>query len=144
MKFSEIKEGQWKDLQPYLDTCLLPLTGLTGSESPGKTTEALELLGDLMLLLEGTYKGRIVTYPSLHYFSPPGEYVNSVNHLCRVLKASNFKYVFLVTADPSTAIMNFDEGDLLITTEHQNWTRNEFDHLIREVWQNETGSNVTN
>ncbi|WJH37540.1 YpiF family protein [Paenibacillus sp. CC-CFT747] len=72
VKFSEIREEQWKDLQPYLDTCLLPITGLTGTESPWMTTEALEMLRDIMDLVENPYKGRLVTYPALHYFSPPG------------------------------------------------------------------------
>ena len=51
----------------YLDTCLLPVTGLTGKESPVEAGDRLEQLRDLLDLLEIPYHGRTVTYPAWHY-----------------------------------------------------------------------------
>ncbi|WNQ09267.1 DUF2487 family protein [Paenibacillus aurantius] len=134
VKFSEIREEQWKDLQPYLDTCLLPITGLTGTEPPWMTTEALEMLRDIMDLVENPYKGRLVTYPAMHYFSPPGEFASSVNHLCRKLKDSGFRYVFLITADSAVGIMQFADADLFLTPDYLDKSKTELDQAIRNAW----------
>ncbi|MGO4375464.1 DUF2487 family protein, partial [Paenibacillus sp. MCAF20] len=67
MKFSEIEKEQWEELRPYLDTCLLPVTGMDGSEQPYEATEWLERLRDIMDLIEIPFKGRVVTYPACHY-----------------------------------------------------------------------------
>jgi 23S rRNA (pseudouridine1915-N3)-methyltransferase len=132
MKFSEIRKDQWADLSPYLDTCLLPLTGLTGDEPPWKTAELLGKLQDVMDRLEIPYKGRIVTYPALHFFSPPGHYTDYVNHICRKLKEGGFAHVFLATADPGIAVMPFEAADLLVTAE----TGDELSSKVRDVWNN--------
>ena len=67
MKFSDIEEQNWEQLAPYLDTCLLPLTGLDGTEKPWQATNALEKLRDFLDLIEIPFRGRIVTYPAAHY-----------------------------------------------------------------------------
>jgi 23S rRNA (pseudouridine1915-N3)-methyltransferase len=130
MKFSEIRKDQWADLSPFLDTCLLPLTGLTGEEPPWQAAETLGKLQDVMDMLEIPYKGRIVTYPALHYFSPPGHYTDYVNHICRKLKEGGFARVFLATADSGIAILPFEDADLLVTDE----MRDELPAKVRGVW----------
>jgi len=102
MKFSDLPKEKWDELQPYLDTCLLPITGLTGSESPWETVEALERLRDAMEGMEKTYVGRIVTYPALHYVENV-ELGLLVEGLCTRLKTSGFKYIVAVTADSRVA-----------------------------------------
>jgi len=97
MKFSEIEREQWEELQPYLDTCLLPLTGMDGSEQPYEATEWLEKLRDLMDMIEIPFKGRVVTYPACHYTSGDGHFAGMVVRLCESLKSSGFKYVIAVT-----------------------------------------------
>jgi 23S rRNA (pseudouridine1915-N3)-methyltransferase len=116
MKFNDIEKDNWDGLKPYLDTCLLPLTGLTGSETPWQVTEALEMLRDLMDLVEIPYKGRIVTYPSFQYLVEEGTIIAEVNALCRKLKSSQFKYVILISADMKIAEINFEDCDLMITS----------------------------
>ncbi|WP_040951170.1 DUF2487 family protein [Gorillibacterium massiliense] len=135
MKFSDIRKGQWRDLQPYLDTCLLPLTGLTGEESPWEAADALERLGDLMAELEEPYKGRLVTYPALHYFTPPGGFADSVNQVCRQLKEGGFRYVVLVTADAAISCMTFSDADLLITNDIATDGESKINHLLSGIWQ---------
>ncbi|AEI41367.1 DUF2487 family protein [Paenibacillus mucilaginosus] len=106
MKFSEINEGQWEELRPYLDTCLLPVTGLSGAESPWKAARELEHLRDALDLLEIPFKGRTVTYPALH-FTPAGdtETIRSLLlQVCSGLRSEGFRYVVLVTAQPEEAI----------------------------------------
>jgi 23S rRNA (pseudouridine1915-N3)-methyltransferase len=119
MKFNDIEKDNWDGLKPYLDTCLLPLTGLTGSETPWQVTEALERLRDLMDLVEIPYKGRIVTYPSFQYLLEEGSIIAEVNALCRKLKSSQFKYVILISADMKIAEINFEDCDLMITSKLQ-------------------------
>ncbi|MEC0089741.1 DUF2487 family protein [Paenibacillus macquariensis] len=97
MKFSEISQASWSELQPYLDTCVIPFTGLTGLESPVEATASLERLRDFMDLVETRYKGRIVTYPAFHYQNQ--EIPKSLNELCHRVKESGFKYAIIMTAD---------------------------------------------
>ncbi|OAB32596.1 hypothetical protein PMSD_16590 [Paenibacillus macquariensis subsp. defensor] len=97
MKFSEISQASWSELQPYLDTCVIPFTGLTGLESPVEATASLERLRDFMDLVEIRYKGRIVTYPAFHYANQ--QITKSLNELCLRVKESGFKYAIIMTAD---------------------------------------------
>ncbi|MDB5055898.1 MAG: hypothetical protein JWM44_3948 [Bacilli bacterium] len=115
MKFSDIEKANWPELQPYLDTCLLPITGLTGDESPWEVTEALEKLRDLMDLVEIPFKGRVVTYPSMQYRMEAESLTSFINALCLKLKAAEFKHVIVITADLSISELVFSECDLLIS-----------------------------
>jgi 23S rRNA (pseudouridine1915-N3)-methyltransferase len=117
MKFSEIQQSNWEELQPYLDTCLLPLTGLTGVEAPWQVTESLEKLRDLMDLVENPFKGRVVTYPAIQYSTEVDQLIASVNELCLKLKKNQFKYVILISADASIGKLEFTASDLMISTD---------------------------
>jgi 23S rRNA (pseudouridine1915-N3)-methyltransferase len=98
MKFSDIEQKGWDELAPYLDTCLLPVTGLAGNEYPWEATKALEDLRDALDCLEVPFKGRIVTYPALHYLPVGEERETLVNSMCDKLKEKGFRYVIIVTA----------------------------------------------
>lgn len=100
MKFNEINKVQWADNKPYLDTCLLPITGLSGEEGPAEVTEALEKLRDMMDLLEIPFKGRIVTYPALHFIKGDSSDWGMIEAVCRNLKKDNFAYCVIVTSQP--------------------------------------------
>ncbi|HZG78398.1 MAG TPA: DUF2487 family protein [Paenibacillus sp.] len=100
MKFSEIERDRWEELRPYLDTALLPLSGLTGAESPSDATAALERLRDALDPLEQAYRGRVVTYPALHYAANDEALAALADELCARLKASGFRYCVVVTGDP--------------------------------------------
>lgn len=99
MKFSDITEEEWDELSPYLDTCLLPVTGMTGSERPFEATECLEKLRDMMDLVEIPFKGRVVTYPAFHYALDEPLLSSTVEDWCEALKKTGFRYVILVTAN---------------------------------------------
>ncbi|MCZ8512962.1 DUF2487 family protein [Paenibacillus filicis] len=94
MKFSEIEQGGWEELKPYLDTCVLPLTGLQGGEQPWEATMALEMLRDALDVVEIPFKGRTVTYPALHYTRD----IADLSGLCgRLKREAGFRYVVCVT-----------------------------------------------
>lgn len=98
MKFSDIDEAQWSELKPYLDTCVLPITGLVGDEAPWQAVEGLERLRDMLDLVEQPFKGRVVTYPALHY--TPGDWAQTaafVDKLSLQLKQEHFRYVIVVS-----------------------------------------------
>lgn len=135
MKFSDIKKEMWSDLAPYLDTCLLPLTGLTGREAPHQVTEALTRLQAAMDTIEMPYKGRVVTYPSLHYFYPPGMFAAHVDELCARLKEGGFRYVIAVTADPAIAVMKFAGADLLVAADTSATGEPPVAKLVERLWQ---------
>ncbi|WP_409346625.1 DUF2487 family protein [Paenibacillus sp. MBLB4367] len=137
MKFSDIKKDQWADLQPYLDTCLVPLTGLTGGEEPWEVTQALERLADIMEPVEIPFKGRVVTYPSLHYNGQPGSFVAGVNHLCGKLREGGFAYVILISADPAISIMSFEGADLFLSAEDASGGKALIGEKLQEVWRRE-------
>ncbi|MCS7462491.1 YpiF family protein [Paenibacillus doosanensis] len=97
MKFSDVEQGAWESLKPYVDTCLLPVTGMTGKEQPWEATRALEQLRDALDCFEIPYKGRVLTYPAFHYIEGE-EGRELVATMCGRLK-DNFPYVVLVSAD---------------------------------------------
>ncbi|HUC90729.1 MAG TPA: DUF2487 family protein [Paenibacillus sp.] len=97
MKFSDFDAQKWGELQLYFDTCLLPVTGLAGGESPDEATDRLERLRDLLALVEGPYTGRVVTYPALHYL-PEGEAAaNMLSGVIAGLRSVGFKYVIVAS-----------------------------------------------
>ncbi|MNJ51187.1 hypothetical protein D3C77_464850 [compost metagenome] len=109
MKFSEIEADTWEELRPYLDTCLIPVTGLSGSEQPYEVTAALERLRDVMDWIELPFKGRVVTYPSFQYGRE--NILSQINEICHNVKLSGFAYIIVVSADvnlPSERITNAD------------------------------------
>jgi hypothetical protein len=116
MKFSEITEEQWDELGPFLDTCLLPVTGLDGTEKPWEAADSLEQLQFVLDELEIPYKGRIVTYPAYHYTGFNEDTASSLEHISRHLKNSaGFRFVLLVSAKPELKTLRVPSADLLIT-----------------------------
>ncbi|WP_028548646.1 DUF2487 family protein [Paenibacillus sp. UNC451MF] len=112
MKFSDVESTSWEELRPYVDTCLLPVTGLTGSEQPWEATKALEMLRDVLDCFEIPYKGRVLTYPALHYIEgEEGRFL--LEQVCERLKQS-FPYVILVSAsDELHELENLIKCDLV-------------------------------
>lgn len=119
MKFSEVEKSRWEDLKPYMDTCLLPLTGLTGEEEPWEATEALEKLRDAMADIEKRYIGRMVTYPALHYIAGR-DMTEQVNQVCGRLRQAGFRYVVLITAASAFSGMSFAGADLFLAVHDAN------------------------
>lgn len=116
MKFSDIERSDWEGLKPYLDTCLLPVTGLGGFEQPWEATQELEYLRDVLDCVEGPFKGRTVTYPAFHYAEGPAASA-AINSLCRKLKGVGFRYVILITANASMLTPEYPDADLLLCPE---------------------------
>lgn len=112
MKFSEIDKESWNDLRPYLDTCLIPVTGLTGREQPYEVVACLERLRDMMDLVEIPYKGRVVTYPSIQYRTNDTAFINEI---CHNVKLSGFSYVIVVSADVVIDPEEVVEADVILT-----------------------------
>ncbi|CAM3706241.1 MULTISPECIES: DUF2487 family protein [Paenibacillus] len=113
MKFSEVDEQTWPELQPYFDTCLIPFTGLTGQEPPWEATSALERLRDFMDLAEIPFKGRIVTYPAVQYGKT--EDTTLLNEVCHNVKKAGFKYVVVMTADGDLSPEDVPESTLVLS-----------------------------
>ncbi len=139
MKFNDIAAGDWSALKPYLDTCLLPVTGLRGDEQPWETTAALEKLRVALELVEIPYHGRVVTYPALHYMS--GEAAETARIVCAKLKEAGFRYVLVMTADESAGSWELDSADLVLTVnpdelpeKTQEWKRN-VSERIQLLWR---------
>ncbi|MFC5448110.1 DUF2487 family protein [Paenibacillus aestuarii] len=140
MKFSEIEQDQWPDLKPYLDTCLLPLTGLKGFEDPVQTTHALEQLRDALDVIEIPYKGRVVTYPALHYVTGV-DMPAQLDAICLQLKRSGFRYVIVMTIHLPAAAWTAKEADLLISVDMAQWPeqandiKSRISQQIQQMWQ---------
>jgi len=98
MKFSEFDGERWAELQLYFDTAILPVTGLSGSETPDEASAALERLRDLLDLIETPFKGRTVTYPAMHYV-PGGP--EPIGRIAAGLKSAGFRQVVVVALDRS-------------------------------------------
>ncbi|WP_315793033.1 DUF2487 family protein [Paenibacillus sp. BIC5C1] len=113
MKFSEMTQDSWAELQLYLDTCLIPYTALKGKQSPVEATEALERLRDFLDLVEIPFKGRIMTYPAFHYVSP--DMSMALNTLSEELKSSGFKYVVIMSSDGELEQTQITSADLVLS-----------------------------
>lgn len=113
LKFSEMNQDSWAELQLYLDTCLVPFTAMSGKQSPVEATEALERLRDFLDMVEIPFKGRVMTYPAYHYTS--SQMSMTLNTLSNELKASGFKYVVIMSADGSFVEMDIPAADLLLS-----------------------------
>lgn len=112
MKFSEIEPAAWEELQPYLDTCLLPVTGLTGRETPGEVTVKLRKLQKLIDMIEVPFKGRIVVYPAIQYGHE--NLKKQVNDLCRNIKSSGFVYSIVVAIEENWARDELPDADFIL------------------------------
>ncbi|QJD82441.1 DUF2487 family protein [Cohnella herbarum] len=97
MKFSEIDADSWPDLQPYLDTCLIPLSGLKGGEAPWEATEKVARAGQWLSPLEQAFRGRTVTMPAFHYDEEGSAQSDSINRLIAGWKKLGFRYVIVVS-----------------------------------------------
>lgn len=126
MKFSEITSEEWVELQPYLDTCLIPYTALTGQEPPFETVRALERLRDFLDYVEIPFKGRIVTYPAVHYSQ--ASQLQQLNELCSHLKAGSFKYVIVMTADEVLVQADLPQADLVLSLSALSSRKEELNH----------------
>ncbi|MGZ9584059.1 DUF2487 family protein [Paenibacillus marinisediminis] len=118
MKFSELTLEQWEEWKPYLDTCLLPVTGLSGIESPVEAALKLEDLRDWLDLAEGPFHGRIVTYPAYHYAEHSGstdEQWKVLNAFIQQLKQSNFRYVVIMSSQLTIPDKILFAADLVLT-----------------------------
>ncbi|UNK20538.1 YpiF family protein [Paenibacillus sp. N3/727] len=113
MKFSEVDEQTWPELQTYFDTCLIPYTGLTGHETPWEATASLERLRDFMDLVEVPFKGRVVTYPAMQYGGTPA--LQLLNDICHKVKSTGFIHVVVMTADCDLDIKDIPESALVLS-----------------------------
>lgn len=138
MKFSDFTVTAWEENSRYYDTCLLPYTGLTGTESPAEAAEVLERLRDFMDLIEKPFQGRLVTYPAIQYQT--AESNRYVNEICRNVKSKGFQYAVVVTAEVEVSKEGIPESDLVLSLpELKTLDKNDLGaHLRREIermWQ---------
>ncbi|GGH24294.1 DUF2487 family protein [Paenibacillus segetis] len=138
MKFSEVESSSWDELRPYLDTCLIPVTGLTGKEQPHEVTEALERLRDILDLVEIPFKGRTITYPSIQYGRE--NIVEFINEICHNVKSSGFKFVFLISADVNLLDLSLSNIDLVVTPQgftgsESSLSKTGIQDKIQLIWQ---------
>lgn len=105
MKFSELGENDWAELAPYLDTALLPVTGLLGEETPPEAAALVGAVGDWLAPIESAFRGRTVTYPANHYIGPGDE--QALNALCARVRSGGFRHIVVISGR-----FGWDEGQL--------------------------------
>ncbi|NBI30490.1 DUF2487 family protein [Chengkuizengella marina] len=140
MKFSEIERNIWEEHQQYLDTCILPFTGLKGNENPMETTKALEDLGDILEWIEIPFKGRVVTYPAVHYSYEEQSLESYLNTICLNLKKQGFAYVILISNRSEIHNLNLQEFCLILTpneSKEENVNlKEEISNKVQALWNN--------
>lgn len=103
MKFSEFDENSWPELQNYLDTCLISVSGLTGEEAPWEAAEKVARSGQWLAPLESAFHGRTVTMPAFHYVSSSHrshEDMERLNQLCKQWRTNGFRYIIAICGQP--------------------------------------------
>jgi 23S rRNA (pseudouridine1915-N3)-methyltransferase len=116
MKFSEIHPDSWPDLQLYLDTCLIPVSGLTGEEEPWEAAVKAARTGEWLKPIEQAFHGRTVTLPAYHYYSGTPEDAAKLSGLCERLRSGGFRFVIAICGLPG-ALGGAVSADLLIQPE---------------------------
>ncbi|MGO4544943.1 DUF2487 family protein [Paenibacillus sp. 2TAB23] len=141
MKFSEIEKDQWEELSPFLDTCLLPITGMTLAVKPFEATGWLERLRDVMDVIEIPFKGRVVTYPAWHYYSDRTKLAADLESWCSSVKKLGFRYVIVATAD-ANLILNCPSVDLWVSPDAEGGIpqQKEISDAIRALWSGQAAS----
>lgn len=146
MKFSDIERDSWEGLKPYLDTCLLPVTGLAGREEPWEATRRLEALRDLMDPVEGPFRGRVVTYPAFHYIEGR-DGLAAVDAVCARLKRdAGFRFLIIAALDPALVADALPHADLILTPrsadgpESAESLRERVGREVRALWQSGAAS----
>ncbi|MEK3716061.1 DUF2487 family protein [Paenibacillus sp. FSL R7-0333] len=112
MKFSDFDSRAWETDGQYYDTCIIPYSGLQGTETPPETVKLLERQRDFLELAEQPYKGRVVTYPAVQYAGPGMTAL--LNELCRKVKSSGFQYAVVMSANEGLRREEVFESDLLL------------------------------
>lgn len=146
MKFSDIEHDSWDGLKPYLDTCLLPVTGLTGREEPWEATRRLEALRDLMDPVEGPFRGRVVTYPAFHYIEGK-DGLAAVDAVCaRLKREAGFRFLIIAALDPTLDAGALPHADLILTPQSSGGPeageplRERVGREVRALWQSGAAS----
>ncbi|MGP0586913.1 DUF2487 family protein [Paenibacillus timonensis] len=142
MKFSEIEASAWEELRPYLDTCVIPVTGLTGLERPYEVTEKLERLRDILDWVEIPFKGRVVTYPSFQYRTR--DLPQAINDVCRNVKSSGFSHVLVVSSEFEWSDGELPDADLIVTLsrfapDSGEGAAGQVKAAVQELWQAKKG-----
>jgi 23S rRNA (pseudouridine1915-N3)-methyltransferase len=142
MKFSDIDRKEWFKLQPYLDTCVLPVTGLDGTEEPWEAVQELEFLRSLLEFVEIPYKGRTVTYPALHYVNYDSPSAETIDRVCEGLKKSGFRYVIVMTGLPDAVSLPLVHADVVLCPQDENGRtlnseafKAKVDESVRRLWK---------
>ena len=144
MKFSELTLAQWDEWRIYLDTCLLPITGLTGNESPVDMALELENLRDWLELIEKPFYGRVVTYPAYHYARQAVEgdtQWSIINQFIEQIKNNGFKYVVIMSTNLNLSTDLLPAADLVLTTHNSevlagNNTARFVSNAVQRMWMN--------
>ncbi len=115
MKFSELDHNGWAELQLYLDTCLLPVTGLTGLESPPEATDKAAKAGEWLSPLESAFRGRTVTLPAYHYYDAEDEEERrKLERYCERVKSTGFRYLAIVSGESGWNGADYPSADLIV------------------------------
>ncbi len=132
MKFSEWNEADWLSLQLYFDTCILPITALSGLEAPWQMKHALERLRDALDTVEVPFKGRTVTMPAVQYrIADEHLFVQQIAGIASNCKASGFKYVIAISAANELLNLSIPNVDLLLVNPDKSTSLK----LVGELWQ---------
>ena len=113
MKFSELEEASWPDLQPYMDTCLLPVTGLEGGEAPYEMADLAAEAGAWLAPLEHAFKGRTVTLPAYHYYDGSEEEARRLSRISGKCRSAGFRFVVLVSGRAGL-LTGIEGADLIV------------------------------
>ncbi|NQX44792.1 DUF2487 family protein [Paenibacillus tritici] len=113
MKFSDFDTKSWETDGHFYDTCVIPFSGLQGTETPPETVSLLERQRDFLELIEQPFQGRVVTYPAVQYAGPGSAAL--INELCRKVKSSGFQYAVVLSANERLSGEEIYESDLLLS-----------------------------
>jgi 23S rRNA (pseudouridine1915-N3)-methyltransferase len=133
MKFSELNETQWVELAPYLDTCILPISGVDGTETPTEMVNKLSTLQKLIDEIEKDFRGRIVIFPAFHY-SNEG-YAAQLINLISNIKNNHFAKVVCISSElESEKLVEFG-ADIVFSIKSTELEKLEIKKTLPLLWE---------
>ncbi|MBB6674119.1 DUF2487 family protein [Cohnella nanjingensis] len=114
MKFSELDDDTWAELQPFLDTALLPVSGLSGGETPAEAAEKIGRTGDWLSPLEASFRGRTVTLPASHYDGDPAGGAARLEALCASIKRQGYRHLIVVAGNGGWTEAQLPSADMIL------------------------------
>ncbi|WP_175482462.1 DUF2487 family protein [Thermoflavimicrobium dichotomicum] len=141
MRWTEIKQNEWEQLAPYVDTLCLPIYSFDLTEKKWNRRQA-EIIEQIAQRFEKRLMGRVLLLPAISYMGKDAEIFSSyLNEVIQELAGFSFHYLVMVADGKSNYIRKEQLPDcspmqVLVheITEAEEWNEEQMDQEIMDLY----------